>query len=109
MTSRVDRPLLVAVASTVLVTACAAWLLTLRQVSGEWELWPAAAPARLTLFDRTYLRGTNTNPADPAAAPVGTTLGGGTIVSTPPVPYVPTVVWVLDGDRTTGYALSGGP
>ena len=109
MSTGARRPLLVAVAAAVVVTASMAWLLTLRMASGEWALRPPTTPARLTLFDRTYLRGTNTDPADPAAAPVGTTLGGGTIVSIPPVPYVPTVVWVLDGGRTTGYALSGGP
>ena len=71
--------------------------------------WPAAAPRRIDLFDRTYLRGTSRDAPDPAAVPVGETLAGGTVLATPPHPYVPTVVWVRDGDIVTGDAVSGGP
>lgn len=106
--SRRVRLVLVAVACVVVASALA-WLVEVRKYSGEWAFRPPAAPEKVHVFDRTYLRGTSTLPPDPAATPVGETFGGGTIVSIPPAPYVPTVLWVIDGEDSVVYELSGGP
>ncbi len=106
--SRRARLALVA-AACVVVTSALAWLVAVRKYSGEWALRPPTAPEKVYVFDRTYLRGASSPSPGPGATPVGETWGGGTIVSIPPVPYVPTLIWVVEGRHTTGYGLSGGP
>ncbi len=76
----------------------------------EWSLTITEAPPKIQFGDRTYVRGTADVPVPAAAADVGRTLGGGLILSVAgPESYVPAVIWVRDGSRTTAYALSGGP
>ena len=97
----------------VAVTALCGRLAWVRAETGEAGLTPSAAPPTVQLADRDYLRATGGLPLPPSAREVGTTSGGGAILSEP-VPQavpdaVPVVVWVRDGAAVTQYSLSGGP
>jgi hypothetical protein len=76
----------------------------------DWSLTISAAPPKIEFADRTYVRGSADLPVPAAAADVGRTLGGGVILSDAwPARYVPGVIWVREGVRSTSYGLLGGP
>jgi hypothetical protein len=76
----------------------------------DWSLVPAAAPLRIQFAERNYIRSTIDEATPAAAVEVGHTLGGGVILSDEwPAAYMPGVIWVRDGAKTSTYALSGGP
>jgi hypothetical protein len=76
----------------------------------DWSLTISATPTKIQFADRTYLRGSADLPVPATAADVGRTLGGGVILSDVwPARYVPTVIWVREGVRSTSYGLLGGP
>jgi hypothetical protein len=97
-----------ALALVIVLVAVAVQACRVHQQTGEWRLWPAAAPDLVHFRGRDYHR-SGEQRADPDAARQGTTPGGGEIWATPVAGAVPTGLWVEDGDRTYGYALSGGP
>jgi hypothetical protein len=96
----------------VAVTALCGRLAWVRAETGEAGLTPSPAPPKVHLADRDYLRATGGLPLPATAREVGTTSGGGAILSEPMprVPdAVPVVVWVRDGAAVAQYSLSGGP
>ena len=76
----------------------------------EWRLVPSAAPPRIQLEGRHYLRGSAGVRLDPQWTVAGHTEGGAAIYVGERVPgAAPTVVDIVDGGTVWGYALSGGP
>ena len=76
----------------------------------DWSLTISATPPKIQFADRNYLRSTADMAVPVGAVDVGRTLGGGVILSDQwPAPYMPGVIWVRDGVKTSTYALSGGP
>lgn len=83
---------------------------------GAWTalalvVFAAAAPPKIQLHDRSYIRSAGGATVDPGMAGVGETEGGGQIYAAPATPAGTTPTWVvvLSDRRVTGYALSGGP
>ncbi len=76
----------------------------------EWRLTPSAAPPKIQLDGRSYLRGAAGDRVPAGATVAGHTTGGAPIyVGERIAGAAPTVVEVVDGATTWGYGLSGGP
>lgn len=86
----------------------AAWLVVVREHTGDFRLLPSATPTRLDFLHRHYRRGEHAPvPAD--ARRIGTSWGGGQVWGQHPAATAPTVVWVRDGSTAYVYELVGGP
>jgi hypothetical protein len=75
----------------------------------DWRLTPAAAPTKVQLGGREYLRGGPEWNRPAGLHEVGRTDGGGVVLTTAGGAGTPTVVYVQVGSQLTGYALMGGP
>jgi hypothetical protein len=96
---------------TVLAVCLGVPLLRLYQVHDagrEWRLSPSAAPPRVLLDGRSYLRGRHVASIPPEESAHGRTPGGATIFADND-PRTDTVIFVRAGRLTFDYALQGGP
>jgi hypothetical protein len=103
---------LMALTAGVLAVALCVVAVHLRQVHNrayEYRWSPSAAAPKVQFAGRNYLRGRQVPTVPTDALLIGRTEGGGRIYGPRPGPYVPTVVYVRDGERVFDYALSGGP
>jgi len=77
--------------------------------SGEWRLWPTAAPPKVVFRGHDYGDRRLVAHRDPAATHVGTTAGGGGIsATTTSKTAAPGVIWIRDGTATYEYSLVSG-
>lgn len=100
-------------AVTVVLLVCAAVvmfrLVQVHSQGWEWRLSPSAAPPRISIDGRSYLRSRPSTPVPAGEVQRGTTPGGGHIYADKNTHLTNTVVWVVEGSQTVTYELQGGP